>query len=166
MTSEIIIQVNSQDQTLSPIDKIKAHQGPGVLHRALTVSLQNQQGQILITQRSKKKPLWPLYWDLACSTHPHYPHETIIEASIRRLPFELGLDIKQVKNLQETHAYEYHAVYNQNWSENEINHLVVGNFSGKLNLNPDEIADYRWVKTLDYQEFAFAPWVKLTESKL
>ncbi len=164
--AETIMLVNSADEVIGEIGKIEAHQKAGRLHRAFTIFLQNQKGEWLITQRSQKKPLWPLWWDAACSSHPWFPNETIEQAALRRLPFELGLQIGQVHNVHVVSAYEYHAVYSAEWSENEINHCVVANYDGELSVNPNEVAEFQWLnsshiqKQLNQSEF-FVPWFEL-----
>ena len=160
---ETIMLVDRTDMVVGEISKIAAHQGVGQLHRAFTMFLQNKKGEWLLTQRSKAKPLWPLWWDAACSSHPWYPNEMIEQAALRRMPFELGLQIEQVQNLKVITAYEYHAVYSPAWSENEINHIVVATFDGSLAINPKEVSQYQWFSkqqidaSLDKPEY-FAPW--------
>lgn len=166
-----IMMVDAQDQVLGKIGKIAAHQGKGELHRAITVALFNDQDQILIAQRSATKPLWPEWWDLSCSTHPWYPDETGGDAALRRLPFELGVDVDQLAGMTDIFSYEYHAVYSREWSENEFNHLIVGRYQGPIEINPAEVAQYKWInfseleKMVEQDDF-FAPWVSYTVAPL
>lgn len=163
MTSqkEEVNLVNSANVVIGSADKFVAHQGKGMLHRAITVVLFSTHDDILLTQRSAKKPLWPLWWDAACSTH-QWPSETDVEAAIRRLPFEIGLT---TTDLKASHQYEYHAVYNEEWSENEINHIVVGTVDQDPILNPDEVADFCWKSAAEIQaelqkpDHRYAPWL-------
>jgi isopentenyl-diphosphate delta-isomerase len=160
---ETIVLINSADEVIGEIGKIEAHQKVGRLHRAFTIFLQNQKGEWLITKRSEQKPLWPLWWDAACSSHPWFPNETIEQAALRRLPFELGLQIEQVHNLTEVFAYEYHAVYSSEWSENEINHIVVATYDGSVSPNTNEVAEFQWLTSAHIDELLnqsnyFAPW--------
>ncbi|MBP9781527.1 isopentenyl-diphosphate Delta-isomerase [Candidatus Woesebacteria bacterium] len=161
--NETIMLVDSSDAVIGEIGKIEAHQKLGRLHRAFTIFLQNQKGEWLITKRSEQKPLWPLWWDAACSSHPWFPNETIEQAALRRMPFELGLQIEQVHNLRVAGAYEYHAVYSPKWSENEINHIVVANFDGELSVNSNEVTDFKWLTPEQIDERLtkpnlFVPW--------
>jgi len=157
---EEVILVNSANEVIGSADKFLAHQGKGMLHRAITVVLFNPQQQVLVTQRSAQKPLWPLWWDTACSTH-QWPGESDVEAAIRRLPFEIGIT---TTDLQASHQYEYHAVYNEEWSENEINHIVVGTVQQDPVLNPDEVAQFAWKSLeeiraeLQNPNHQYAPW--------
>jgi isopentenyl-diphosphate delta-isomerase len=163
---ESIIAVDTNDQPQQAVEKYTAHRFPGTLHRAVTIILINEKGEWLLTQRSAQKPLWPLYWDWACSTHQWWPHEPTIATCQRRLPFELGIDIKQVRDLHHLGTYEYHAVYSPEWAENEINHLWLGQYDGELQLNPDEVKDYRWalpkewLTELSQPGHSFVPWIE------
>lgn len=160
--NEEVILVNSANEVIGSADKFLAHRGKGKLHRAITVVLFNPQQQVLVTQRSALKPLWPLGWDTACSTH-QWPGESDVEAAIRRLPFEIGIT---TTDLRSNHQYEYHAVYNQEWSENEINHIVVGTIAENPTLNLAEVAQYAWKSLEEIQtelqnpNHKYVPWLE------
>ena len=179
-----LIEVDDNNTVVGQIGKIAAHQGKGVLHRAFTCFLFDENGWVLVTQRAAAKPLWPLYWDAACSSHQWFPQETALEAARRRIPFELGIQLDQSEptreanqselkdqpislNLKELFSYEYHAVYSKEASENEINSIVVGTYDGECQLNEHEVAQYQWlsptavVKQLEETPATFAPWFKL-----
>ncbi len=165
--NEQLIQINVANEVVGSVGKITAHQGQGVLHRALTAFLFDDAGRILVTKRSTSKPLWPEYWDAACSSHQWYPAETAVEAATRRIPFELGITLDSTAGLEELFSYEYHAVYSLEWSENEINSIVVGTFTGECQLNEKEVAEFEWltpsevVAKLNAGPPLFAPWFRL-----
>jgi isopentenyl-diphosphate Delta-isomerase len=169
---EQIIAVDSHDTPLHAVEKIAAHRAPGTLHRAITVNLINAKGEWLLTQRSASKPLWPLWWDMACSTHPWWPDEDAITTSARRVPFEIGIPWETVRGARDLFAYEYHAVYSAEWAENEINHIVVGECDLDPTPNPDEVAEWRWAtpesiaEELSQPGHAFAPWFEPAFEKL
>lgn len=165
---EQVMLVTSADEVIGTAGKIEAHQGSGKLHRAITVFLFDAQGRTLLTQRSAHKPLWPLWWDAASSTH-QWPDEGDVECALRRLPFEIGVT---ATDLTFAFKYEYHAVYNTAWAENEVNHIVVGHFDGEPTLNPDEVASYTW-KTLEEvraelstPDHQYAPWFPFAIEKI
>lgn len=160
---EQVILVNSENEVIGQTGKIAAHQGLGQLHRAITVVLFDHQDRILVTQRSAEKPLWPDFWDAAASTH-QWPGEDAVTAALRRLPFEIGVT---GENLQEAHHYEYHAIYSDEWSENEINHIVVGNLDTDPQLNPHEASAFAWKTTAELRQeltqpnHQYVPWFAL-----
>lgn len=167
---EQVVLVDSSDQVIGQINKIEAHQKTGHLHRALTVFLSNPSGQILTTQRSSQKPLWPLWWDAAASTH-QWPGESDQNAAARRLPFEIGLKVPAPK-LKLQFTYEYHAVYNQDWSENEINYIFTGVTDQQPQINQAEVKDFAWKspaeidKELKNPNHRYAPWFLIAWKRL
>src|SRR5207247_9859117 len=53
----------------------------------------NKDGQLLLTQRSMSKMLWPGDWDGTVASHPRQS-ETYVSSAERRLPEELGITCK------------------------------------------------------------------------
>lgn len=166
--NEQIMHVDSADNFVSTVGKLEAHQGKGKLHRAITVFLFNKKGETLLTQRSAQKPLWPLWWDAACSTH-QWVGEEDIPAALRRLPFEVGYD--SVTNLRYVFKYEYHAIYSPKWAENEVNHILFAEVETDPQPNPREVANWRWAslerieRELENPDHNFAPWFPLAIEK-
>lgn len=158
--AEQVILVDRHDREEGVTEKMAAHQGEGKLHRAFTVFLFNDRGQTLVARRSALKPLWPLWWDGACSSHPR-PGETTVEAARRRLVEELEVT---ATDLEYVFQYEYHAVYSPQWSENEINHIVIGQFNGSPIPDPNEVETWKWRSPeeidgeLSRTDHKFAPW--------
>lgn len=164
---EQLIQVDSNNVIIGSVGKIAAHQGGGILHRAFTAFLFDDKGNTLITKRSVTKPLWPDFWDGACSSHQWFPDESAAQAAVRRIPFELGINLDRKTVLTEYFTYEYHVVYSPEWSENEINSIVVGSYTGECTPNSNEVAAYEWVEPsviaarLKATSSFFAPWFKM-----
>lgn len=170
--TEYLIAVDEHNTPLQSVEKYEAHRKPGIRHRAITVFLFHPNGDLLITQRSTQKPLWPLWWDAACSTHQWWPDESAVASAQRRLPFEIGIDPQEVTDLREVLHYEYQATYSMEWAENEINYLVFGTYSGTPNLNTDETVAWEWVSRQQLLQevqqvgHRFAPWFPLAISEL
>lgn len=159
MDEELLI-VDSYNKVRGEIGKIKAHQWPGTRHRAFTAVVKNEEGKWLITKRSGKKPLWPNWWDLAVSSHPWLSEQTDTGLAVRRrVPFEIGAQVGQVRLLG---TYEYAAVYNSEWAEHEYNEIWLAELTGEIQLNEDEVADYRWATLAEIKDevVPFAPWVR------
>lgn len=167
---EQLVLVNSDNQIVGQTSKIAAHQNGGQLHRAVTVFLTNSSGEILTTQRSEFKPLWPLWWDAAVSTH-QWPQEDDAAAASRRLPFEIGIKVA-AENLKFEFNYEYHAVYDETWSENEINYIFSGQTDDQPQLNTREAAAYQWKSVeqikeeLQQPDHHYAPWFVIAFERL
>ena len=156
-----IITVSPNDKELGFKSFEETHLGKGILHRAITIFIFNNRGEILITKRSNKKMLWPGFWDTTCSSHPT-SGETYEKAGMRRLKEELGINC----NLKLIGKFQYKAKYNNIGSENEICAILTGTFVGKIVPNLDEISEYRWI-TKDYLKReiekgnSISPWLKI-----
>jgi len=162
-----VVLVDEQDKELGTAEIFAAHANPGKLHRAISVLLWRKQGdkrEVLIQQRSEKKPLWPKYWANTVCTHP-FPGEKMLDCAYRRLKEEMGIEMNS--GLREVFEFNYRADFDERYSECEHDHVVVGEWDGRVVLNPEEVRDYRWVgieqlkRELSEQGDKFAPWIKL-----
>lgn len=157
---EKVVVVNKKDQVLGEKEKVEAHKIKGALHRGFMALIFNKKGEILLLKRSKKKRLWPLFWDSCCS-HPRLG-ESFLEAGERRLKEELDFTCK----LKYVDKFYYRAIYKNIGSEEEICAVLVGKYDGKIEPNPEEIADFRWVrleelkKEIKEKPEIFTPWLK------
>lgn len=155
-----VILVNRQDKVIGAASRQKAHRVKGLLHRGFISLIFNQQGELLLVKRSQKKQLWPLFWDGCCS-HPRSA-ETNVQAAERRLKEELGFTC----SLECVDKFYYRSVYENVGGEEEICAILTGQYYGKITPDPDEIAEYRWIKMaglkkeMKNQPEAFAPWLK------
>jgi isopentenyl-diphosphate delta-isomerase len=68
--SDALILVDEADRSLGVLSKALCHEGRGVLHRAFSLLIFNERGELLIQQRSASKRLWPMYWSNSCCSHP------------------------------------------------------------------------------------------------
>lgn len=136
----MLVLVNKKDKVVGFETKEKCHQGKGILHRAFSVYLFNNKGQLLIQQRSKFKKRWPLYWANTCCSHPR-KDESYVKAGERRLKEEFGFSC----SLKMVDKFQYQAKYRDVGSENEMCAILVGEYNDKIKANPKEIADWKWV---------------------
>jgi isopentenyl-diphosphate delta-isomerase len=161
--SELLILVDEADREIGQLSKAECHRGAGVLHRAFSLLIFNEAGELLLQQRSAQKRLWPLYWSNSCCSHPR-SHETIEEAIHRRLYEELGVRCP----LQFLFKFRYQAQFDAAGSERELCSVYIGTCGEPLRINPHEISDWRWVAPQALQEQItgvdagqFTPWFKL-----
>lgn len=164
---EKLVLVNRSDQILGNKGRLACHRRPGELHRALAAFVVDDRGRILLTKRSKKKLLWPFYWENTCSSHPHLG-ESYAQAGERRLTEELGFTTP----LRYVFKFYYQADYNSKLSEHEVCAVLVGRYAGGIELNPEEVADYKWIEFDKLKQgvlnngFAFAPWLQIAASAI
>lgn len=142
---EYLILVDSNDKPIGTEEKVKCHLPNGKLHRAFTILLFNKEGELLLTQRSMDKMLWPGDWDGTVASHPRQS-ETYVSSAERRLPEELGISCK----LDYLFKFEYHVPYKDIGSENEVCGTLIGIVDDptKIRLVKEEINDIKW-STLD-----------------
>jgi isopentenyl-diphosphate Delta-isomerase len=160
---DALILVDEQDQSVGYLDKVACHAGRGVLHRAFSLLIFNNSGDLLIQQRAPGKRLWPLYWSNSCCSHPR-SNETLEIATKRRLREELGIDCP----LQYLFKFQYQAQFDATGAENELCSVYVGRCREPVKVNSGEIRDWRWIspETLNGEigaqgAAAFTPWFML-----
>lgn len=159
---DMLILVNDQDIEIGSLSKVDCHLGEGTLHRAFSVFIFNQNGQLLLQQRSEKKPLWPLFWSNSCCSHPRQG-ESLENATQRRIREELGLNCP----LNFLYKFKYQAHYQNIGSEHELCHVFYGFYDGEVTVNSDEIADWCFLSvedlSIDLQQNAeqYSPWFKM-----
>jgi isopentenyl-diphosphate delta-isomerase len=160
--SESLILVDENDREVGFRSKAECHEGDGILHRAFSVFLFNDKGELLLQQRSEQKPLWPLYWSNSCCSHPREA-ETVASAGRRRVHEELHVDCAPWF----LYKFQYHAPFGDLGSEHELCHVFAGFVDGEVVAHPDEIADWRFIAPDELtREIAadperFTPWLKL-----
>ncbi|MEY6433832.1 isopentenyl-diphosphate delta-isomerase, partial [Thioalkalicoccus limnaeus] len=158
---EPLILVDREDRILGYDSKVNVHLGTGALHRAFSIFLVSDTGSVLLQQRSREKPLWPLYWTNSCCSHPRKGEERI-DAAHRRLREELALDT----DLSFIYQFEYHAPFGAVGSEREMCSVYVGRFPEEVavDVNPTEVAAWRWLPFQDVdrliadQSSQLTPW--------
>ena len=156
---EELILVDEQDNEIGFRSKADCHDGDGLLHRAFSLFLFNEKGQLLLQQRSEKKRLWPGYWSNSCCSHPRRG-ETLSIATMRRLDDELNVsaDLKLIYN------FKYQANFQGIGSENELCHVFLGKLKDKVNPNQNEIQRIRYLEAndldieLNKRPEEFTPW--------
>jgi isopentenyl-diphosphate delta-isomerase len=159
---EPLILVDDQDKHIGYMPKLQAHQGEGVLHRAFSVFLFNDAGELLLQKRSEEKPLWPLFWSNSCCSHPRKGEE-LADAVHRRIREELNITSEP----HYLYKFHYHAPFGAVGSEHELCHVYVGKIEGEVAVNPTEIAEWRFVspdvldKDMDENPDRYTPWFKM-----
>jgi geranylgeranyl diphosphate synthase type I len=150
-----LVVVDRNDKVLRLESRDKCQEGKGILHRAFSVYIFNNKGELLIQKRSKYKELWPLYWAPSCCSHPS-EQESYVEAGERRLKEELGFTV----SLRMVGKFIYQARYKKIGSENEMCAILVGKYDGKIKENSKEVAESKWVNPykIDFNKGYYAPW--------
>src|SRR5688572_12044758 len=87
---ESVILVDKHDNPIGTMDKMEAHH-KGELHRAFSILLFNEQGEVLLQKRASSKYHSGGLWTNTCCSHPK-PGETVEDAAKRRLKEEMGIE--------------------------------------------------------------------------
>ncbi len=165
---EKIILVDENDQVIGSEEKMKAHENGGKLHRAFSIFIFNNKGEMLIQLRSVKKYHFGGLWTNACCSHPN-EGENLEEAVIRKLNQEFGF----TTGLKELFSFTYKATdKNTSLTEHEFDHVFIGEFNGVPQPYPEEIDDFKWIFIQDLENEIeahpenFTPWFKIIMEKL
>lgn len=143
MEEENVILVNSLDEQIGIMPKMEAHE-KALLHRAFSVFIINDKGETMIQQRAAHKYHSPLLWANTCCSHQRVG-ETNIEAGNRRLKEEMGIETE----LRELFSFIYKAPFDNGLTEHELDHVMVGYYNGEPTLDPEEVADWKWMRPED-----------------
>ncbi|MGA2024200.1 MAG: isopentenyl-diphosphate Delta-isomerase [Steroidobacteraceae bacterium] len=138
--SDSLILVDEADREVGHMSKLQCHEGRGVLHRAFSLLIFNDAGELLLQQRAATKRLWPLYWSNSCCSHPRRS-ETMETAVQRRLQEELGLRCA----LNFLFKFQYQAQFDAAGAEHEICSVFIGRSTDPLRVNRNEILATRWI---------------------
>ncbi|MFN3135992.1 MAG: isopentenyl-diphosphate Delta-isomerase [Candidatus Kryptonium sp.] len=139
MKKEYVVAVDKHNRKLGKIEKLKAHR-KGILHRAFSIFIFDSNGNLILQKRAENKYHSPLLWSNTCCGHPR-PGERTKTAAIRRLKEELGIKCEIKKFGTIIYKLEVGDLI-----EHELNTLFFGFYTGKIEPNPDEVADIKFVK--------------------
>lgn len=140
--SEKVILVDANDTMIGEMEKIEAHK-LAQLHRAVSVFVFNSKGQLLLQKRALNKYHSPGLWTNSACTHPK-PGESNMDAAIRRLREEMGIEVKQ---LIKVFDFIYKEEFNNELTEYEFDHVFVGVSDKIPNPESSEVLDFQYIDT-------------------
>ncbi len=136
---EQVILVDSFDQQIGLMPKMEAHE-KGMLHRAFSVFVMNDKGELLLQQRAFSKYHSPGLWSNTCCSHPR-DGEAVLAAAQRRLEEEMGMSC----DLKPIFSFIYQTVFDNGLTEHEYDHVLVGYSNLQPVLNENEVNASKWV---------------------
>lgn len=144
---EILIPVLDPNyNVVEHVEKLEVHQ-KGLLHLAFSVLIFNQKGEMLLQKRAAHKYHSPSLWTNACCGHP-YPNEDIKVAASRRLQEEMNFSVA----LSFEYTFHYKARFANGLTENEVDHVFIGEYEGEISPNSEEVEDYKYVSIEEIKE--------------
>ena len=139
MIQQNVILVDEHDREVGLMEKMEAHH-KGLLHRAFSVLVFNENGELLLQRRAFGKYHSEGLWTNTCCSHP-YPGESILEAGKRRLFEEMGFTCE----LSEVFSFIYKAELENGLIEHELDHVLVGFSEETPHLNLEEVSAFKWM---------------------
>lgn len=158
---EEVVLVDLHDNPLGTMEKMEAHE-KGLLHRAFSVLLFNSMGEILLQQRALEKYHSGGLWTNACCSHPR-TNESVEDAAQRRLVEEMGISLRP----SFLYSFIYRAELNDALIEHEFDHVLVAEFNGTPEVNPEEVNDWKYVdmdtlaRDMELHPERYTEWFKL-----
>ena len=166
---EHVVLVDQHNTVLGTQPKAQVHTLETPLHRGFSVFIFNQQGELLLQQRSFAKVTWAGFWSNSCCGHPALG-ESVADAIQRRVRFELGMQVNDLYEALPDFQYrcEYGGVV-----ENEICPVWLARTRVEPVPNPLEVAATRWIPWQDFKQVLaadaagrYSPWCKLETALL
>lgn len=161
-----VILVDENDHVVGAMEKMEAHQ-KGLLHRAFSVFIFNNKGEMLLQQRSIHKYHSAQLWSNACCSHP-VPGESILNAAHRRLQEEMGFDTA----LTTAFSFVYKTSFDNGLVEYEFDHVLIGYYDGDIKPDSHEVNDYCFMKmeavkeSLEHHQHKYTYWFTQVFPKL
>jgi len=161
-----VILVDANDVQIGVAEKFHAHR-EGKLHRAFSIFIANDGGELLLQRRARDKYHSGGLWSNTCCSHPR-PGEATLAAAHRRLREEMGFDC----TLSPLYRFVYRAELDGGMIEHECDTVLIGRYDGKPAPDPVEVCDWRWIHPAALaQELAETPdrftfWFRLAFAEL
>ncbi|MDG5776227.1 NUDIX domain-containing protein [Haloarculaceae archaeon H-GB2-1] len=163
-----VIAVDEDDNAEELVNRLDAHTGEGIRHRAFTALLFDEDDNILLAQRSPEKRLWDTHWDGTVASHP-VEGQSQVEATEQRLEEELGVTPDQYSDLRVTDRFEYKRYYLNQGVEWEVCAVLKATLHDTT-LDPveEEVGGYMWApyerlyqNPKWYRQLRLCPWFEI-----
>ena len=137
---ENVILVDKNDTQIGLMSKLDAHK-KGILHRAFSVFVLNNNNEIMLQKRAYNKYHSGGLWTNTCCSHQR-EGENSIEAGKRRLLEEMGFETE----LKILTSFIYKVEFENGLTEHELDYLLIGKYLKSPVINKQEVADWKWMK--------------------
>lgn len=134
-----VVLVDENDNEIAEMEKLTAHE-QGYLHRAFSVFIFNDKGELLLQQRANHKYHGAGLWTNTCCSHPQW-EENVDSSAVERLNYEMGLQC----DLKWIYSFIYNERVENNLIEHELDYVFIGYSNQNPVLNKDEVRDYKWM---------------------
>lgn len=163
-----VVAVDADDNEQDVVNRLDAHTGDGIRHRAFTALVFDGDGNILLAQRAADKRLWDTHWDGTVASHPD-PGQSQHEATEQRLEEELGLTPDQYTDLRISDKFEYKRYYLNDGVEHEVCAVLKCTLTDTtIDPDPDEVGGVLWApyeylheNPRMYRQLRLCPWFEI-----
>lgn len=158
---EQVVLVDQEDNQIGLMGKMEAHE-KGLLHRAFSIFVFNSKGELLIQQRAHTKYHSAGEWANTCCSHQR-DGESTLDAAHRRLQEEMGFDVE----LNEVFSFTYKKEFGNGLTEHEFDHVIFGQYDDAPIMNPEEVADWKYIsiedlkKDIELQPEKYTIWLQI-----
>lgn len=135
---EFVVLIDNEDNRIGLMEKMQAHL-QGVLHRAFSVFVFNDNNEMLLQQRALSKYHSPGLWTNTCCSHPR-DGESYLAAAQRRMMEEMGLQC----DMEDKFNFIYKADVGQGLVEHELDHVFIGRTNQIPVINKEEVESWRY----------------------
>jgi isopentenyl-diphosphate delta-isomerase len=160
MADEPLILVDEGNRAVGTAGKTAVHKA-GLLHRAFSIFVVDDDGRILLQQRNPRKYHSGGLWANSCCGHPR-PGERTLAAARRRLKEELGVTSPLSFGL----VARYQDELDRGMHENELVYVYFGPLQAPVRPDPAEVAKIEFVSAAEVKRRikrrpdSFAVWLK------
>ncbi len=137
--NEQLILVDLSDNEIGALDKMEVHL-QGLLHRAFSLFIFNDNGELLLQKRANHKYHSAGLWTNTCCSHPNFGEATA-DAVNRRLQEEMGM---QCAN-HFAFSFVYKTQFENGLTEHELDHVYIGYCNTPPVINITEVEDYKYI---------------------
>lgn len=131
---DVLILVSESNRAIGSGGKLAVHE-QGLLHRAFSIFLFDEEGRVLLQRRAAGKYHSGGLWANTCCGHPRLGERTLTAAH-RRLGEEIGMSADLAFGFQA----RYRTSLDHGLIENELVYVFTGSATGKMALNPEEVS--------------------------
>ncbi len=142
-SKEYVLLVDENDNRIGLMEKMEAHI-KGVLHRAFSVFIFNENNELILQQRALSKYHSPGLWTNTCCSHPQGRRKNR-SAAHRRMVEEMGFDCE----FAEAFTFLYKSDVGGGLIEHEFDHVFIGKSEKKPFINENEVSDWKYMKMED-----------------
>ena len=143
---QYVTLVDTNDNEYGICEKIQAHREKA-LHRAFSVFIFNEKGELLIQKRAESKYHSGNLWSNSCCSHPKQGEDLISEVK-ERVRCELGVECNNIRKMFDIiYDVKLGDIY-----EYEYDHVFFADYVSGDNADPDEVQDVKWISLHDLYE--------------